>query len=128
MKTVIAAALGMALLAGCAQDKMVMKQDKAAMENEAHTHIGHVMTKWSDTPKQWGFLPTAIEEAGIAAEHAGYAASNPGDLEYMQTHIKHVIHALDPSVIAKGPGHGYGVVKAASNAAMHIGVAAKSRR
>ncbi len=119
MKTVIAATLGLTLLAGCAQDDM-------AMENEAHSHIGHVMTGWADTPEQWGFLPTAIKEAEIAAQHAGYAAAKPGDLEYMQTHIRHVIHALDPSVIAAGPGHGYGVVAAAENAALHIGIAAES--
>ena len=126
MKTVIAAALGMTLLAGCAQDDMAMEQEKAAMENEAHGHIGHVMTGWADTPEQWGFLPTAIEEAKIVAQHAGYADSKPGDLEYMQTHIRHVIHALEPSVIAEGPGHGYGVVTAAWNAAKHIGLAAES--
>ncbi len=126
MKTVIAAALGMTLLAGCAQNEMAMEKDMAAMENEAHSHMGHVMTGWSDTPEQWGFLPTAIEEAKIAAQHAGFAASKPGDLEYMKTHIEHVIHALDPSVIAEGPGHGYGVVKAAWNAAKHIGIAAES--
>ena len=122
MKTVITAALGMTLLAGCA----TMEEDKAAMENEAHSHIGHVMTGWADTPEQWGFLPTAIMEAKIAAQHAGYAVSKPGDLEYMQLHIRHVIHALDPSVIAEGPGHGYGVVAAAENAALHIGIAAES--
>ena len=122
MKTVITAALGMTLLAGCA----MMEEDKVAMENEAHSHIGHVMTGWADTPEQWGFLPTAIMEAKIAAQHAGFAASKPGDLEYMQTHIRHVIHALDPSVIAAGPGHGYGVVAAAGNAAIHIGIAAES--
>ncbi len=122
MKTVITAALGMTLLAGCA----MMEEDKAAMENEAHSHIGHVMTGWADTPEQWGFLPTAIAEAKIAAQHAGYAVSKPSDLEYMQTHIRHVIHALDPSVIAEGPGHGYGVVAASENAALHIGIAAES--
>ncbi len=127
MKLVIVAALGTILLAGCAQDKMASK-DKMAMKsgNEAHAHIGHVMTKWADTPKQWGFLPTAMMEAKIAAQHAGFAASKPGDLKYMQTHIKHVVHALNPNVIEKGPGHGYGVVAAASNAAKHIGIAAKS--
>lgn len=120
MKLIFIAALATVLLAGCAQDKMAMKK------NVAHAHIGHVMTKWSDTPKQWGFLPTALMEAKIAAQHAGFAASKPGDLKYMQTHIKHVVHALNPNVIAKGPGHNYGVVMAATNAAKHIGLAAKS--
>lgn len=126
MKTILVTAFGLALLAsGCAQnDKMAKSADKKV--NEAHVHIGHVMTEWGDTPNNWGFLPTALAEAKIAAQHAGFAASKPGDLKYMQTHIKHVIHALDPSVIAAGPGNGYGVVKAAEGAAKHINVAAKS--
>ena len=78
MKLIFIAALATALLAGCAQDKAAMKKDKMTMKkNVAHAHIGHVMTKWSDTPKQWGFLPTALMEAKIAAQHAGFAASKP---------------------------------------------------
>ncbi len=92
----------------------------------AHAHIGHVATSWTDTPGQAGLLETAMKEAKIAAQHAGFAASRPDDLAWMKTHANHVLHALDPSRIAKGPGMGYGVVKAATGVAKHINFAAAS--
>ncbi len=92
--------------------------------NEAHAHIGHVMTKWKDTPDQQGFLPVALAEAKVAENHAGLAASDLGDLDSMQLHSRHVLHALDPSVEESGPGAGYGVLKAAKGTKNHIGYAA----
>ncbi len=115
---VIAMSLGLVLVTGCAGDM--------AAKNAAHAHIGHVMTGWKDTPKKAGLLPTAIAEAKVAAQHAGFAANKSDNLKWMKTHIGHVLHAVDPSVEPKGPGLGYGVIKAASGAAKHIGFAAKS--
>lgn len=89
-------------------------------------HMGHVMTGWKDTPNGKGLLPTALGEAKIAAQHAGFAASKPGNLGWMKTHTRHVLHAVDPSVEAKGPGMGYGVMKGASGVILHIGFASKS--
>ena len=97
-----------------------------AQANESHAHIGHVMTKWKDTPDQQGFLPVALQEAKVAETHAGLAASDPADLSSMQLHSRHVLHALDPSVETSGPGAGYGVLKAAEGANSHIGFAAAS--
>ncbi len=113
------------LATGCA-DNMAMKDKGMAAKNMSHVHIGHVMTGWKDTPKKWGLLPTAIAEAEVAAQHAGFAAKKSGDINWMKTHAAHVLHAVDPSAIAKGPGHGYGVIKAAAGAAKHIGFSAKS--
>ena len=93
----------------------------------AHAHMGHVATGWKDTPAKMGLLPTAIEEAKIAAFHAGLAAQKPDNLKWMQTHTHHVLHAVDASTEAKGPGKGYGVLKAAAGAAKHIGIAAKQK-
>jgi len=95
-----------------------------AAEGMAHAHMGHVSTGWQDTPDQMGLLPTAIAEAKIAAFHAGLAAKQPDNLEWMKTHAKHVLHAVDAGMIADGPGLGYGVKKAAAGAAKHIGFAA----
>ena len=95
-------------------------------ESEAHAHMGHVMTAWTDTPEGQGLLPTAVAEADNAVQHAGFAAQKPNDLEWMQAHIGHVLHALDPSVQPKGLGLGYGVKKAANGTATHIELAAKS--
>ncbi len=133
---VIALLLGLVLVTGCTEGFDIadptwgsyksVKSKRMADQNEAHIHIGHVMTGWTDTPEKWGLLPTAIAEAKVAAQHAGFAASKPADLAWMKTHIGHVLHAVDPSVEPKGPGLGYGVIKAAGGAAKHIGFSAKS--
>ena len=85
----------------------------------AHLHIGHVMTNWRDTPGGRGFLPVAIDEARVAALHAGLAAKS-SKLEDLALHTGHVLHALDPAVEPKGPGAGYGVKKAAVGALQHL--------
>jgi hypothetical protein len=89
------------------------------------THIGHLGTTFPDTPEKWGLLPTAVAEAAIAQQHAAFAARTPADLASMQRHAAHVLHALDPSVEKQGPGRGFGVKRAANNAATHIEMAAK---
>jgi hypothetical protein len=89
------------------------------------THIGHLGTTFPDTPEKWGLLPTAVAEATIAQQHAAFAARTPADLASMQRHAAHVLHALDPSVEKQGPGRGFGVKRAANNAATHIEMAAK---
>ncbi len=96
----------------------------AMAQNMAHAHMGHVTTSWGDTPDQMGLLPTAIEEAKIAAFHAGLAAQQLDNLDWMQTHARHVLHAIDPSAIDGGPGLGYGVLAGAAGTAKHIGLAA----
>lgn len=123
MRTLTGLVLGMAVFAG----GYVVSVDQAvAAANKSHAHMGHVTKAWKDTPDSMGFLPTAIAEAKIAALHAGLAAKNPGDLGWMQTHANHILHALDASMRTKGPGLGYGVVKASSNVSKHINLAAKS--
>ncbi len=119
-----ALSLGLVLVAGCAN--MAMKDKEMADKNMSHVHIGHVLTGWNDTPDKMGFLPTAIAEAGVAAQHAGFAASKLDDLAWVKTHIGHILHAVDPSVEPKGPGLGYGLIKAAGGAAKHVGFAAES--
>ena len=95
-----------------------------AADTVAHTHMGHVTESWADTPDAQGLLPTAIAEAEIAVFHAGLAAQKLDDLGWMKTHANHILHAVDPSAIANGPGLGYGVLEAATGVAKHIGFAA----
>jgi len=52
-----ALALGSATLAG---QHAHSAPAGAAASNPAHTHIGHVMTMWKDTPNTQGFLPVAV--------------------------------------------------------------------
>jgi hypothetical protein len=88
-------------------------------------HIGHVLVSFADTPDKVGLLAIAKTEAGIAAQHAGFAARTPTNLESMKRHAGHVLHAIDPTLEATGPGKGYGVKKAATGVATHIELAAK---
>jgi len=93
----------------------------------AGVHIGHVVNAFSDTPGGIGLLPIAVIEAGVAAQHAGLAARQPTNLDYMKTHAGHVLNALDPTIVPTGPGKGYGLKKAAAGIAMHIDLAAKAQ-
>jgi len=121
---------GTALIVGATLAAVSAQQAPAAppapAANPSHNHIGHVMTSWKETPNMTGFLPAAIADAKVAAAHAGFAAKSPDNLDAMKLHAGHVINALDPTVVAKGPGSGYGVKKAAAGALQHIGLAAKS--
>ena len=91
----------------------------------AHLHLGHVMTNWRDTPGARGFLPVAVDEARVAALHAGLAAKG-ATLDDITLHAGHVLHALDPTVEPKGPAAGYGVKKAAAGALQHLDFAARA--
>lgn len=121
-KLIIMLAAGI-LVVGCAtKDEM----SKPMAKNMSHVHMGHVLKGWKDTPNSIGLLPTARKEAEIAAKHAGIAAKKLSDLAWMKMHTKHVIHAVDPSKIGKGPGLDYGVLKAAKGVEKHINLAANS--
>ncbi|MEP6491784.1 MAG: hypothetical protein ABJF01_03855 [bacterium] len=93
----------------------------------AGVHIGHIVNGFSDTPGGIGLLPIAVIEAGVAAQHAGLAARQPTNLDYMKTHAGHVINALDPTIVTAGPGKGYGLKKAALAIATHADLAAKAQ-
>ncbi|HUF47885.1 MAG TPA: hypothetical protein VMM93_08715 [Vicinamibacterales bacterium] len=97
-----------------------------AQSSQARTHMGHVMDGFSGTPGGQGLLPVAMKEAGIAAQHAELAAKTPDNLDAMKLHAGHVLHAIDPSLVERGPGLGYGLKKAAAGVSAHIGLAAKA--
>ena len=105
---------------------MLSGNNLVAQQNAAHNHIGHVMDGWRDTPEGQGFLPTAVAEARIAAQHASLAAKDPSNLDAIKRHSAHVLHAVDPEQIETGPGLGYGVKKAAAGAAQHIAAASNA--
>jgi hypothetical protein len=113
-----------ALVAACAPGGE--RTASGADINMSHVHMGHVLTGWQDTPDQMGLLPTAQAEAEVVAQHAGFAASRPDDLEWMKLHVVHVLHAVDPAVEPEGPGLGYGVQRAAQGVAQHARFAANS--
>ncbi len=89
-------------------------------------HIGHVMQAFGDTPNMQGLLPVAMSDAKVAAQHAALGARDPKNLDAMKLHAGHVINAIDPTIVAKGPGSGYGVKKATQGVITHINLAAKA--
>ncbi len=95
-------------------------------ESQSHRHMGHVNKSWGDTPDNVGLLTILEEEAPIAAQHAGLAARDLSNLGSMQTHTRHVRHAVDAASESGGPGKGYGIVKAAQGVAQHIGLASNA--
>ena len=121
MKTLYGITLGLALSAMAVS----ATTGTALAAKKSQAHMGHVSKSWGDTPGKAGLLPTAVEEAKIAVFHAGLAGKKADNLKWMQTHTRHVLNAVDPAQEAKGPGKGYGVLKAAAGAAKHIGIAAK---
>ena len=121
MRNVTYVLFGLALMVGSVGGGVVAARQQADM---VKTHIGHVTTSFQAAPMEQGLLPTAVAEARTAAQHAGLAASSEGDLDGMKRHAGHVVHAVDPSVEAQGPGLGYGVKRAAMGVAQHIGLAA----
>lgn len=93
----------------------------------AHVHVGHALDGWADAPDRRGLLATAEGEARVAVEHAGYAVAGAADIPALKAHIGHVLHAVEPKAIADGPGLGYGLTRAAGDAAKHMRFAAASR-
>lgn len=93
---------------------------------QAHAHVNHVAKSWQGTPGDVGLLEALQLEAKVAAQHAGFAASKPDDLAWMQMHVHHVRHAIDPTTESGGPGKGYGVLASARGVVKHIGLAADS--
>jgi hypothetical protein len=128
LKICVGTVLAAAIVGGCAAsyDKPMADKKMTMAGTQSRAHIGHVMTGWKDTPGGKGLLVTAQAEAKIAQQHANFALAKPDNIKWMKTHTTHVLHAVDPSAMAKGPGLGYGVVKAAGGAAKHIQFAAKS--
>lgn len=120
----LAAAALIAATSACQTGSMTKPM---ASKNMAHVHMGHVTTSWGDTPGKAGLLPTAIAEARIAATHADLAAKQPRNLAWMKMHTRHVLHAIDPTLEPKGPGKGYGVIKASTGVVKHVGFAAASK-
>src|ERR671912_2080550 len=118
-----ALALGSAAIAG---QHALSAPNGGTGVNPAHVHIGHVMTTWTDTPNTQGFLPVAIADAKVAATHAELMQKSPDNLDVLKLHSGHVLHALDPTLEAKGPRSGYGVKRAAAGALQHIQLAARS--
>lgn len=84
---------------------------------DVYAQLDEVAVSYPDTPNGQGLLATALAEADIALQHARLGAEDSLTLVPMRRHANHAVHALDPAVVAGvGPGLGYGVRRAASEA------------
>ena len=112
------------LLAG--HGAVVQAADQHRASNQASAHIDHILDAWADTPGRHGLLPVAEREADVARRHAALAVSAPDNLTAIQTHIRHVLNAIDPAVEKDGPGTGYGLIRAAAAISAHATLAARA--
>jgi hypothetical protein len=83
-------------------------------------HVAHLTLSYPGAPGGRGLVITASEEANVAMLHANFAAGNPADLEYMKTHVRHLLSALDVQVVDQGPGLGYGLKQALETSIAHM--------
>ncbi|HET9949265.1 MAG TPA: hypothetical protein VFQ22_10115 [Longimicrobiales bacterium] len=96
----------------------------SAQSAEVQVHIRHVTEAFMGTPGGLGLLPTAMAEADIALRHLGFAAADSTSVSVIRMHVAHALHALDPAAAPGGPGLGYGIRRAAEEAALHVQMAA----
>jgi len=91
-----------------------------AQTSPVHSQIGFLADVFEGTPGLQGLLPTAVSEAAIAAQRVELANAAGASLYDVQLHASHVLHALDPTLTAGGPGLGYGARLATATAASYI--------
>jgi len=96
----------------------------AQQGTQAPRHVAHVASGFGSAPDGKGLAATASTEAGIAMLHANFAVGDLSNLAAMQRHAGHVLHALDPAEGARGPGLGFGLIRAAEGVATHVELAA----
>lgn len=93
----------------------------------AHTHIGHALTGWIDTPGKEGLFVVAEKKARAAMEAAKSAASESKDMARIKQHVKDVITATNPpQPSSEGSAIVYGVKQALTGAIGHMTYAATS--
>jgi hypothetical protein len=98
----------------------------AAASSPVRLHVGHVATAFEDAPAGRGLLASATTDAGVALLHANFAAGDLSDLEAMQRHAAHVLHALDPGAGTDGPATGFGLARATEAVATHAALASEA--
>ena len=86
-------------------------------------HFAYVSNAYFETPGSMGLIPTGMAEAAIALEHVEIAGRDPSSLASMVANMRHVIHAIDPSVVPTGRGLGYGFKRAAEGVLTNIELA-----
>lgn len=119
-KTVLRTVL---VLAGLAYAEAAAAQQPGVQARQVpeavRARIGHLADASDGTPGGQGLVATARAEAEVVVRHAALAAADPTNLDQIKLHVGHVLHALDPTAVASGPGLGYGLRRAAQGIAEH---------
>lgn len=105
-----------ALSAGCVQTRPLM----------SHSHIGHALTTWHDTPKQEGLYTVAAKELDFAIDSANQAFASADQPDRARKHLDNTLHALNPDLQRFGKGLDYGAIRAMAGAIEHLEYAANS--
>ena len=95
----------------------------------SHTHIGHTMDGWPDTPNQAGLFITAEAAAEAAVRSAETATATNADLAGIKRNVVQVIRDTNPETSLAAADAGkkhYGVKNALAEAAQHVIFAAES--
>ena len=130
-------ALPTALIAGLLCVPSANAQEPGARTEVINTYLDYVSEGWRDTPEEWGFLPTALAEATLAARYAK-VAEEAEDLATIQENARLVLAAINPAQAGVSGGrHGaeagdsagqqrYGVWKGTLGVAQFTNLAAKT--
>jgi hypothetical protein len=92
----------------------------------AHTHIGHSLSGWIDTPEKEGLFIVAENLARRAMDSAKLGTSESIDLAQIKQHMKEVMTVTNPPQPSDGKAVNYGVKQALAGAVGHITYAANS--
>ncbi len=92
----------------------------------AHTHIGHAMTAWHDTPGQDGLMVVADKKAREAKAHADKAGLTSARLDQLKQKIAKVLNATDLPGSTVDNMASYGLKQALIGAVDHVTYAADS--
>lgn len=91
-----------------------------ALPPSAAEHLEYLISTSPAAPGGMGLVAAGMAEAEIAVEHVSLAGRNATDLSNMQRHMAHVLHAIEPDEVGRGPGMGFGVVRAARDILLQI--------
>lgn len=105
-----------AVACGCVQTRPLM----------SHSHIGHALTTWHDTPGQQGLYTVAAKELDFAIDAANQALASTAASDRARRHVDNALHALNPDLQRFGKGLDYGAIRAMIGAVEHLEYAANS--
>ena len=92
----------------------------------AHTHVGHALTGWHDTPDKEGLFIVAEKMARQSLDSAILATQDANSLDTVKRLTRDVVAATNPAQPAAAGKTSYGVKQALTGAIGHLTYAATS--